>query len=544
MFTGLVEALGRVERVVEEGPGRRLTLAWPGLGGAGPLALGESVAVNGCCLTVVAGRRASGSTSRRAPRPCSARTWATGARATAVNLERSLRVGDRLGGHFVQGHVDTTAVLRERRPEGEWEFLAFAIDPAWTPLMVPKGSIAVDGVSLTLVDVAPDGFSVMLIPHTLAVTTLGVAPARRPGQHRGRHAGQARRQAARIREDRLKVRLPYPCADRPPDAVVPPEPVRPARDRAAAPVRAELPDRPEHPRADRRRRRRSGPDDVVLEVGPGAGALTALMAERGAAVVAVEIDPAMAAPDGRGGRRAAQRPGAQRRRPGRASTRSTPRCSTTSAPGWPSRPSGGSSSWRTCPTTSRRRSSRNLLVHPELCPSRDGGRRSSSSWPSGCAPSPATEAYGALSVLVQALADVDDRADPAPDASSGRAPRSTRPSSRSRPTPRSAPRSATSPGSTRSSARSSSTAARTSAASCYSLWRDRWTKPEVDALLESPRPDRPDPRRGDERRGVPRAGPAPSRNAWAGRMSPRRRVMRIPCKPRIRLQHLSQSTEL
>ena len=95
-----------------------------------------------------------------------------------MNLERALRVGDRLGGHFVQGHVDTTATLRERRPEGEWEFLAFAIDPAWTPLMVPKGSIAVDGVSLTLVDVAPDGFSVMLIPHTLAVTTLGLI---RPG---------------------------------------------------------------------------------------------------------------------------------------------------------------------------------------------------------------------------------------------------------------------------------------------------------------------------------------------------------------------------
>ena len=95
-----------------------------------------------------------------------------------VNLERALEVGDRLGGHFVQGHIDTTAVLRERRPEGEWEFLAFAIDPAWTRLLVPKGSIAVDGVSLTLVDVGPDGFSVMLIPHTLAVTTLG---SLRPG---------------------------------------------------------------------------------------------------------------------------------------------------------------------------------------------------------------------------------------------------------------------------------------------------------------------------------------------------------------------------
>ena len=94
-----------------------------------------------------------------------------------VNLERALRVGDRLGGHFVQGHIDTTAILRERRHDGDWEFLAFEIDPAWTSLMVPKGSIAVDGVSLTLVDVTRDGFSVMLIPHTLAVTTLGTLAA-------------------------------------------------------------------------------------------------------------------------------------------------------------------------------------------------------------------------------------------------------------------------------------------------------------------------------------------------------------------------------
>ena len=95
-----------------------------------------------------------------------------------VNLERALKVGARLGGHFVQGHIDTTATLHDRRQQGEWEFLAFRIDPAWTPLLVSKGSIAVDGVSLTLVDVWPDAFSVMLIPHTLAMTTLGMI---RPG---------------------------------------------------------------------------------------------------------------------------------------------------------------------------------------------------------------------------------------------------------------------------------------------------------------------------------------------------------------------------
>ncbi len=90
-----------------------------------------------------------------------------------MNLERALRAGDRLGGHFVQGHIDTTATLRERRPEGEWEFLEFGIDPEWITLMVEKGSVAVDGVSLTLVTVGEDRFSVMLIPHTLEVTTLG-----------------------------------------------------------------------------------------------------------------------------------------------------------------------------------------------------------------------------------------------------------------------------------------------------------------------------------------------------------------------------------
>ncbi len=175
MFTGLVEALGRVERVDEEGSGRRLRLIWPGLPAS--LTLGESVAVNGCCLTVVA---AEGEAFDVQAGPETLLRTNIGARKPGdpANLERSLRVGDRLGGHFVQGHVDATAALVERRPDGEWEFLAFRLDPAWTPLMVPKGSIAVDGVSLTLVDVGPDGFSIMLIPHTLAVTTLGTL---RPG---------------------------------------------------------------------------------------------------------------------------------------------------------------------------------------------------------------------------------------------------------------------------------------------------------------------------------------------------------------------------
>jgi riboflavin synthase len=177
VFSGIVQVLGEVERVVEEQAGRRIAFRWPGLATSDPMVLGESVAVNGCCLTVVSaeGERFE---AQAGPETLLRTNLGDLKAGDRVNLERSLRLNDRLGGHFVQGHVDTTAVLRERRPEGEWEFLAFRIDPEWLPLMVSKGSVAVDGVSLTLVDVGADGFSVMLIPHTLAVTTLG---QRRPG---------------------------------------------------------------------------------------------------------------------------------------------------------------------------------------------------------------------------------------------------------------------------------------------------------------------------------------------------------------------------
>ena len=170
MFTGLIEVLGRVERIEEEGSGRRVTLIWPGLSEA--LTLGESVAVNGCCLTVIEAK-SDRFVVQAGPETLLRSNLGLLSAGDPVNLELSLRIGDRLGGHFVQGHVNTTATLRERRGEGEWEFLAFELDPSWSPLMVAKGSIAVDGVSLTLVDVNPGKFSVMLIPHTLAVTTLG-----------------------------------------------------------------------------------------------------------------------------------------------------------------------------------------------------------------------------------------------------------------------------------------------------------------------------------------------------------------------------------
>jgi riboflavin synthase len=177
VFTGLVEGLGLVERLDRDESGRCFTIRWPGLPASDPLNIGESVAVSGCCLTVVL---ADGELFHVQAGPETLASTNLGDRKAGdrVNIERALRASDRLGGHFVQGHVDTTAVVREIRRDGEWQFFTFAIDASWTELLVPKGSIAVDGVSLTLVEVWSDAFSVMLIPHTLAVTTLGSV---RPG---------------------------------------------------------------------------------------------------------------------------------------------------------------------------------------------------------------------------------------------------------------------------------------------------------------------------------------------------------------------------
>jgi riboflavin synthase len=171
MFTGLVQALGRIENIDQDEPGCRFTITWPAL--EEPLIIGESVAISGCCLTVVSTDNQQFDVELG---PETLRRTNLGKKKIGdlLNLERSLRSTDRLGGHFVQGHVDTTAILQQRSEAGEWSFFKFRVDPGWTALMVPKGSIAVDGVSLTLVEVWADGFSVMLIPHTLAATTLGL----------------------------------------------------------------------------------------------------------------------------------------------------------------------------------------------------------------------------------------------------------------------------------------------------------------------------------------------------------------------------------
>src|SRR5262245_39115608 len=173
MFTGLVEALGTVRQVTPEAPGKRLVIAAPTF--APELTLGESVAVNGACLTVVAFERETCS-FQAGPETLRRTNLGELVPGDRVNLERSLRVGDRLGGHFVQGHVDGLGRIAERRRQGEWETVWFSCPADLAAQMVPKGSVAVDGISLTLVDVAADRFSVALIPHTLAATTLGFKP--------------------------------------------------------------------------------------------------------------------------------------------------------------------------------------------------------------------------------------------------------------------------------------------------------------------------------------------------------------------------------
>jgi riboflavin synthase len=128
--------------------------------------------VNGVCLTVVA-RNAETCTFQAGPETLQRTNLGELAPGGRVNLERALRMGDRLGGHWVQGHVDGLGRIAERLRQGDWELFWFSCPAELTRQMVPKGSVTIDGISLTLVDVTAERFSVALIPHTLTVTTLG-----------------------------------------------------------------------------------------------------------------------------------------------------------------------------------------------------------------------------------------------------------------------------------------------------------------------------------------------------------------------------------
>jgi riboflavin synthase len=170
MFTGIVQTLATVADVRAEGPGKRLwVIAREAVATA---RTGDSVAVNGCCLTTV---EIVGETLVFEAGPETLRRTNLGAltQGSQVHLETSLRLGDALGGHFVTGHVDGVGTVSERHDEGAWTTIWIACAAELTRQMASKGSVAVDGVSLTLVDVERRRFSVQLIPHTLAVTSFG-----------------------------------------------------------------------------------------------------------------------------------------------------------------------------------------------------------------------------------------------------------------------------------------------------------------------------------------------------------------------------------
>jgi riboflavin synthase len=177
MFTGLVQSLAEVAKVEARPPGRLLVLRAPEQ--APTTQLGDSVAINGCCLTCVAidGALLSFEAGAETLSRTNLGELAPGDR---VNVELSLSLGDKLGGHLVTGHVDAVGKLERRDDDADWSTCWFEFPPELRRQMASKGSIAVDGVSLTLVDVEPTRFSVALIPHTLAHTTLGrLAPGSR-----------------------------------------------------------------------------------------------------------------------------------------------------------------------------------------------------------------------------------------------------------------------------------------------------------------------------------------------------------------------------
>jgi len=171
MFTGLVEELGRVKAVVRGARSVRLTVAARLI--MDGVKLGDSIAVNGTCLTVV--DFGDGWFTADVMPETMERTAMAGLKAgDAVNLERTLRVGDRLGGHIVSGHIDGVGVIKAKETDDNAVIVRIAAPAAVMRYIVAKGSVAVDGISLTVAAGGPDWFTVSLIPHTASVTTLGL----------------------------------------------------------------------------------------------------------------------------------------------------------------------------------------------------------------------------------------------------------------------------------------------------------------------------------------------------------------------------------
>lgn len=170
MFTGIVEEMGTIETLVEHGDSMRIRISAPSV--ASDASHGASISVNGICLTVAdhGADWFEADVMRETLERTSLRSLGAG---DPVNLERAARVDGRLGGHIVQGHVDGVGEIASIQPEDRWTIIRFAVPDALTRYMVEKGSITVDGVSLTIVSVDDRSFAVSLIPTTVADTTLG-----------------------------------------------------------------------------------------------------------------------------------------------------------------------------------------------------------------------------------------------------------------------------------------------------------------------------------------------------------------------------------
>lgn len=169
MFTGLIESVGVVRELRRSAGSAVLTVASSFADES--YLLGESIAVNGVCLTVVS---FGGGIFRADVSPESLECTSLGTLQPGqqVNLERALRLGDRFGGHIVSGHVDSVATLIARRSDGNAQRLTFALDSAFNRFLVEKGSVAIDGISLTVNQVEAESFTVAIIPHTMSKTTL------------------------------------------------------------------------------------------------------------------------------------------------------------------------------------------------------------------------------------------------------------------------------------------------------------------------------------------------------------------------------------
>lgn len=175
MFSGIVEANGTVRELAWRGTDAVLTVE-AGFE-SGSLSIGESIATNGVCLTVRA-LDGAGFVADVSAETLARTTLGSLCAGDILNLERSLRVGDRISGHFVFGHVDTVGRVRAIRPDGAGYRFTFALEPAFSAYVVDKGSVAVDGISLTMCDCTGESFDVAVIPHTFSATTLRL---RHPG---------------------------------------------------------------------------------------------------------------------------------------------------------------------------------------------------------------------------------------------------------------------------------------------------------------------------------------------------------------------------